>query len=211
MLRSVQQGPGPRPYDVSGGFLIELDPHGWLDWLGLPIDGPVQSIESDVGTVLAEVDKVVRVDAPSPWLAHIELQATHDPELPFRLFQYHALLLHRHKIPVETVVVLLRPSADDRRLTGRFEQRGVIRDVTMALSYSVVRLWEIPFEDLLNGGIALAPLAPLGKVEPVEVPSVMRRMNERYEREAPESVVDELRAASQFLLGLRYDERQIDE
>lgn len=71
-MSPVQQGPGRRPFDISGSFLIELDPPAWLDWLGLPIDGPVQSIESHVGTVLAEVDKVLRIDAPAPWLAHIE-------------------------------------------------------------------------------------------------------------------------------------------
>ena len=53
MLWLVQEGSGPRPYDVSVSYLIELDPEGWLDWLGLPADGPVESIESDVGTVLA--------------------------------------------------------------------------------------------------------------------------------------------------------------
>jgi predicted transposase YdaD len=208
-MRVVQQGPGPRPFDVSGSFLIELDPTGWLDWLGLPVEGEVQSIESDVGTVLAEVDKVLRVEAPSPWLAHIELQASHDPDLPLRLLQYHALLLRRHKIRVETVVVLLRPSADDTELTGRFEQPGVIHDVTMSLGYSVVRLWEIPAEELLNGGIGVVGLAPLGMVEPAEVPNVMRRMEERASREVPPSRYDELRTATRFLLGLRYDAEQI--
>src|SRR4051812_32344494 len=97
MLLAVQDGPGPRPYDVSVSYLIELDPQGWLDWLRLPADGPIKSIESDLGTVLAEVDKVLRIDAPRPWLAHIELQANRDPRLPSRLLQYHALLHHRHQ------------------------------------------------------------------------------------------------------------------
>ena len=118
MLWPVQEGAGPRPYDVSVSYLIELDPHGWLDWIGLPADGPVESIESDVGTVLAEVDKVLRIDGPSPWLAHIELQANHDPLLPSRLLQYHALLYHRHQVQIDTTVVLLRPEADGPVLMG---------------------------------------------------------------------------------------------
>src|SRR5262245_5791362 len=79
MLSRVQEGAGPRPFDVSLSYLIELDARGWLDWLRLPVDGPIESIESDVGTVLAEVDKVLRIDGPEPWLAHIEVQASHDP------------------------------------------------------------------------------------------------------------------------------------
>lgn len=205
----MQSGPGPRPFDVSGGFLIDLDPRAWLDWLGLPVDGPIQSIESDVGTVLAEVDKVLRIEAPTPWLAHIELQATNDPDLPLRLVQYHALLLRRHQAPVETVVVLLRQDADDPRLDGRFVQPGVIRDATMALNYGVVRLWEIPAQNLLDGGIGLVPLAPLGRVEPARVPGLLRRMNERYSILAAPTVERELRAVSRFMLGLRYDEQQI--
>src|SRR5687767_14908708 len=171
MVRSMQQGSGPRPFDVSGSFLVELDPPGWLDWIGLPVEGPVQSIESDVGTVLAEVDKVLRIEAPRPWLAHIELQANHDPELPFRLLEYHALLLRRHKIRVETTVVLLRPSADDRELSGHFEQSGVVHDVTVSLRYRVLRLWEAPVDQLLSGSIGVVPLAPLGRVERAQVPS----------------------------------------
>jgi hypothetical protein len=206
---TVQQGPGPRPFDVSGSFLVELDPPGWLDWIGLPVEGPVQSIESDVGTVLAEVDKVLRIEASRPWLAHIELQANHDPELPFRLLEYHALLLRRHKIRVETTLVLLRPSADDLDLNGRFEQAGVIHEITATLRYRVLRLWETPVEELLSGGLGVAMLAPLGKVEPAEVPAVMRRMDERASREVPPSRLDELRTATRFLLGLRYDRDQI--
>ena len=68
----MQSGSGPRPFDVSTGFLIELDAPAWLTWLGLPVTGDVRSIESDVGTVLAEVDKVLHVGGERPWLAHFE-------------------------------------------------------------------------------------------------------------------------------------------
>src|SRR5687768_10762883 len=108
----MQEGAGPRPFDVSVSYLIELDARGWLDWLKLPVNGPIESIESDVGTVLAEVDKVLLIGGLAPWLAHIEAQANRDPRLPSRLLQYHALLHHRHDLPVETTVVLLRPEAD---------------------------------------------------------------------------------------------------
>src|SRR3954452_20208598 len=108
----MQQGPGPRPFDATTRGLIESDPAGWLRWVGLPVDGPVAPLESNLSTVLAEVDKVLLVGGPAPWLAHLETQTGRDPDLPSRLLQYHALLGHRDKIPVESIVVLLRPEAE---------------------------------------------------------------------------------------------------
>lgn len=207
----MQEGSGPRPFDVSTSYLIELNARAWLDWLRLPVDGPVHTIESDVGTVLAEVDKVVRVDAPSPWLAHIELQARRDPRLPSRLLQYYALLHYRHELSVESIVVLLRPPADGPEMSGVYAQHGRSGNLTVSFRFRVVRLWEQPVEELLNGGLSVLPLAPLASVEPADVPRIMQRINERFDREADPSRVGELRAATQFMLGLRYDEDQIRE
>jgi predicted transposase YdaD len=207
----VQQGSGPRPYDVSPRVLLEADPASWLAWLGLPADGPVRTIDTDVSTVLAEVDKLVRVGGPSPWLAHVELQAGRDRQFPYRMLQYHALLLHRYGLPVDSTVVLLRPAADGPEMSGRLEQRGPTGDVTLAFAFRVVRLWERPVEELLGGGLGVLPLAPLAAIEPERLPSVMRQIADRFLREAEPSAARELWAASTLLLGLRYDDEQIRE
>lgn len=205
----MQQGPGPRPYDASPRALIEGDPEGWLAWVGLPVNGPIQAIDTDVSTVLAEVDKVLRIEAPSPWLAHFELQVSRDRRLPFRLLQYHALLLYRHELPVESTVVLLRPAADSPEMSGRLEQRGATGGVTVSFGFRVVRLWERPVEELLGGGLGVLPLAPLAAVEPADLPEVIRRLDECFRREADPGSAAELWAATQLLLGLRYDDDQI--
>lgn len=204
-VAAVQEGAGPRPFDVALRQLIEADPPGWLSWLGLPVDGPVRAIPSDVSTVLAEVDRVLRVEAPAPWLAHLELQASRDRALPTRLLQYHALLLHRHRLPVVTTVVLLRPEADGRELSVPFEQRGPMDEVTVRFTFRAVRVWERSADDLLTSGLGLLPLAPLAAVEPDRVVDVIRRMDDRLTREAPPGLADELWAATLLLLGLRYD------
>ena len=173
------------------------------------MNGPVQAIDTDVSTVLAEVDKVLRVGAQSPWLAHFELQASRDRRLPFRLLQYHALLLHRHELPVETTVVLLRPAADGPEMSGRLEQRGGAGGVTVSFTFRVVRLWQRPVEELLGGGLGILPLAPLAAVEPADLPDVIQRLDERFRREADPATVADLWAATQLLLGLRYDDDQI--
>jgi predicted transposase YdaD len=209
MLRLVQEGPGPRPFDVATRHLIETDPEGWLAWVGLPVDGPVGSIDSEVSTVLAEVDKVLRVEGPAPWIAHLELQASRDRLLPLRLLQYNALLLRRHVQPVVSTVVLLRPDADGPELSGQFEQRGPSGDLTVTFTYQVVRLWERPVDELLNGGIGVLPLAPLAVVEADRLPEVIDRLDERLRREATPAAASELWAATLLLLGLRYDDDEI--
>jgi hypothetical protein len=210
ILRVMQVGPGPRPFDVSTRHLIESDPVGWLAWVGLPPDGPVRSVESDVGTVLAAVDKVLRIDAPSPWLAHFELQASYDRQLPFRLLQYHALLLCRHELPVETTIVLLRRSADGPEMTGRFEHGRIEGQPTISFTYRVVRIWEHSVDELLRGGLSTLPLAPLAAT-PEQLLEVLRLLNERFGHEAAPGTAQELRAATAHLLGLRYDEPEVRE
>jgi predicted transposase YdaD len=204
ILRRVQEGAGPRPFDATTRRLIEADPEGWLVWLGLPPDGPVQPIESDVSTVLAEVDKVLQVDGPTPWIAHIEVQSSHDPILPIRLVEYHALLLRRHLKHVRSTVVLLREEADGPELTGYFEEVGSDGDVSLTLRYRVVRLWERPLDELLNGSLGILPLAPLA-AETAQLPDVIARLDERFEQEASPLAAHELWSATLLLLGLLYD------
>jgi predicted transposase YdaD len=205
-LPLVQERGGPRPFDVATRRLIEFDPEGWLRWIGLPVDGPVVSVDTEVSTVLAEVDKVLRVEAASPWLAHLELQASRDPTLPLRLRRYHAILLYLHRIPVVTTVVLLLPQAGGQWDSGHFIEREPNGDVTVSFNYRVIRLWERPVEELLGAGLGVVPLAPLTTIDPGQLPSVLDRLDERFEREAPTpSAVDELWAATLLLMGVRYD------
>ena len=206
ILTSVQEGPGPRPFDVATRELIERDPTSWLTWIGLPVDGEVHALDSEVSTVLAEVDKVLRVDAPSPWLAHIETQTGRDPQLPFRLLQYHGLLLYRHGLPVESTIVLLRSEADGPELRfGRLDLHGVTGNRTLTFWFRVVRLWERSVDEILAGGLGILPLAPLADVERSRLPQAMEQIDQRFENNATPADAGTLRAATLILLGLRYD------
>ena len=215
MLAAMQDGAGPRPYDVSVGHLIDLDPAGWLAWIGLPADGPIESIETDVSTVLAEVDKVLLVRGPKPWIAHIEIQSSRDPRLPARLLQYFGLLnyknLERTRIAerIETIVVLLRPEADGPELRGTYAPQGDAGPTSATMEFHVVRLWERPAEELLTGGIGVAPLAPLASLDRALLSSIVSRVHERFRQETDASMESELRNALLLLLSLRYDEDEV--
>jgi predicted transposase YdaD len=70
--------------------------------------------------------------------------------------------------------------------------------------YRVVRVWEIPPETFLSGGLGIVPLAPLGAVAEAELPGVIRRMEERIGREATRDEAGTLWTAADVLMGLRY-------
>jgi predicted transposase YdaD len=204
----VQERGGPRPFDVATRGLIEADPAGWLAWLGLPLDGPVRAIDSDVSAVLAAVDKVLLVDGTAPWLAHLELQASRDRDLPLRLHEYNAILRYRHRIRVRTTVVLLRRNVYGGELTGHLQDIEADGEVTLSFKYRVVRLWERPVDELLNGSLGVLPLAPLAAFEPDRLPHILDHLGQRFEEEAQAQVGD-LWAATALLMGVRYDRDEI--
>jgi predicted transposase YdaD len=193
----------PKPFDAATKYLVERQPADWLEYLGFP-RGPVTVIEADLSTVTAAADRVLQVEEPDPWLLHLELQSSYDRDLVGRMLEYHVLLWRRTGLGVRTAVVLLRSEADQPALTGRFDLPLPEGDSDLGYSYRVVRIWERPVEELLTGGLGTLPLAPLAKVEPAALPGVVRRMEERIEREAAPAEAGALWTATYVLMGLRY-------
>jgi predicted transposase YdaD len=140
-----------KPFDVTTKALIETSPHDWLTLLGLGPEGDVRVIDADIATVTAAADKILRVEATPPWLLHLELQAGHDADLASRVHVYNALLHYRHRLPVRSVVVLLRPEADRASLTGRLHRSFSGEEPYETFHYRIVRTWELPVETVLQG------------------------------------------------------------
>ena len=77
--------------------------------------------------------------------------------------------------------------------------------------YDVIRLWEIPAQNFLAGGLATLPLAPLAKVTKKELPLLIRQMEAKVSAEAQTpSEVRTFWASTYLLMGLRYSAGQID-
>ena len=91
-----------------------MNPAEWSAYLGHPVADPgrVRLVDSNLSTIAAEVDRVIRLEDPVPWLWNIEFQAGRDLGLAVRLHFYSTLLHHHHKLSVRTSLVLLRPAAD---------------------------------------------------------------------------------------------------
>lgn len=70
-----------------------------------------------------------------------------------------------------------------------------------------MRVWKLPVETLLNGGIVTLPLAPIVRVKKADVASVISRMDERIENEVPNPTeATELWTTTAILMGLRYNQ-----
>ena len=172
--------------------------------LELQRTGTVDVIDSDITTLTASADKVIRVSEPEPYLVNIELQSYHDSDLVRTLWYRQVALDYRHNLPVLTVVVLLRKEANSPHLTGRYERKVPDGFQTNRYNYKVVRLWEDDPELYLNASVALIPLAPLADVSRTDLPGVVQRMKQRIGRE-PRPHAAKLFAVSYLLMGLRYE------
>jgi hypothetical protein len=201
-----------KSYDATLRKLIEMEPVAWLRFLHIPIADParVRVIDSNLSTVTAEADKVLWVDDPEPWIEHLELQAGRNPDLPERVHWYSTIIRHSFQVPVHSTVILLRPVVDGPELTGIFEQKDRHGDVYDIFRYNVVRVWEQPVEEILAAGLPVLPLAPVSNVAADRVPGVLLAMSERMAQETSREQAATLWSATRILMGLRYDEEQVE-
>ncbi len=195
------------PYDTSPKAISEVFPSDWVGWLGWPSQ-PVEVVDADVATVSGAADKVFRVGGDNPWLLLMEFLSGRKPDAPERLHWHRTLIAHRHKLLVRSVLLLLRPEADGPGMTGLYEEGFPREPPEITFRYRVVRLWEIPAEALLAGGLGLALYAPIAKVDPEHLVDVVRTVRQRVDAERPQDG-KELLAAMYILMGLRYDEAMI--
>ncbi len=90
-------------------------------------------------------------------------------------------------------------------------ERGFVGEPPyLRFRYQVVRLWALPVETFLRGGLGLVPLAPLGAVTENDLPGVIDRMRERIEGEAGPELAGTLWTAADVLMGLRYSRELVD-
>jgi predicted transposase YdaD len=140
-----------KPFDATTKHLVEARPGDWLEYAGLHAGADVGVIDADLSTITSDADRVLRVNAPSPWLVHMELQASYDRELGERALQYNVLLRRRHSLPVWSVIMLLRPEADGPEMTETVEHHLPDGRLVHTFFYEIVRAWQKPVEEVLSG------------------------------------------------------------
>ena len=132
-----------------------------------------------------------------PW------QAGHETYLARRLLRYNVLLDERHDPPTRSLVVLLRPEADGRGMSGVYRRPLPGGPDFLEFRYEVVRAWRQPVESVLECGLGTLPLAPVADLAKMAPEEVIRRMGERIDRE-PMPRSRELWTAAGLLMGMRY-------
>ena len=164
----------------------------------------------DLSTITTEADSVLLVAEVVPWLVHLEFQSSYDPTLPLRFQRYNILVNYRHRLPGQSMALLLCAGADGPAMTGLLQHRLPDGLIYHEFRYNVVRTWERPADEILAGGLATLPLAPLARVKENELPTVIHAMQERLDREATKNQAEMLWTATYILMGLKYSDELID-
>ena len=200
-----------KPYDATLKAMLEASPADWPRLAGFRV-GRAEVIDADVSTVTAATDKVLRLSGNPDGVMHFDFQAGPDAGLPRRVHGYNALLEERHGLPVHSVVVLLRPQADLRAITGRYERHFPgVSEPYLTFRYQVIRVWQLPAESLLAGGLGTLPLAPIGAVTVSDLPGVIDGLKKKLDAPRYRKLAGPLWTAVDVLMGLRYDRALIEQ
>ena len=193
----------PHPFDATNKYLLHARPADWLKAGGLPQGTSLQIVDADVSAISAAADKLIRVNGPMPYGAHFEFQTSLDPNLDQRVLLYNVLYRNRLGLKVRSVVFLLRPQALSASVTGSIVDRSA-PEHRLEFEYKLIRVWEIPVETLMSGGVGTLPLAPISAVNESDLPSVLEKMKRRLDSEVAAEEARELWTATRILMGLRW-------
>lgn len=182
-----------KPFDATTKQIVDTDPLAWVRLLDLP-GGKAKLIDSDF-SLTAQADRLIKVTNPD-YVLHLEMQASYDPEMAERTHFYHVAARRKFRLPVKSVVVLLRKEADGPAMSGN------LADDSFDFRFGVLRIWKITPDRLLDGPISLLPLAAISQVTEETVSGVIRNMRHRIAAENVDTKA--IWAATLVLLGLNY-------
>jgi hypothetical protein len=195
-------------FDATVKDLAQDSPSDFLQAFDTAPTDPVRFLNVDLSTVTTSADIVFGVGEPLREVIHLEAQASAAEGKHRDVFVYNGLLHRLYRVPVHSIVLLLRPQAGHANLSGvlRYEPRP--GRGWADFRYEVVRLWERPAALLLGGGLGTLPLAPLGQL-PSGVPPeqglapIIQQLADRLQREATAAQARKLLTAAFVLTGLR--------
>lgn len=152
--------------------LIGMDPSAFLKLIGVSGTGPIEFIEPGIFPHVLPVDKVLRIAAPEPWIAVVGLATSLDPALVGWIET--TLLCLPYGLPIEAIIVLVRPEADDPNVTGERMNRMPWGQVASRFTYQVIRVWQQP------AGRPLGDLSPrlLARLKASGLPELISELRE---------------------------------
>ncbi len=198
-----------KPFDSVFKDLLERDPAGWVRLALGPIAGRPTLVDADISTVSGAADKVVLLERADPFVVHFEAFASWDPSILARAMNYNGIHHRRHALPVDSVLVVLRPEADHSSLTG--EYRVVVPESghVHMLQYHVLRAWSLRLDDVLSGSLATLPLAPITDEATGRLTEVLRKIETRLVAEASPEERKDFWTDTFVLMGLRHPRERV--
>jgi hypothetical protein len=198
----------PKPFDATIKDLAAQSPVDFVTWFDAPTSRPVQVLNVDLSTVTTAADAVFGIGEPLSEILHLDAQAGPSALKHLDLLAYNVLLHRTYQVPVHSILLLLRPQAKHANLTGRVQYAARPARGRMDFGFEVIRLWEIPADELLVSPLATVPLAVLGKLPESlglqdGLADVIRRLVERLRQEAAGDQAERLLTAAYILTGLR--------
>ena len=100
-----------KPFDATLKDLAGINPAQFLAEIDAPPALPVRLLNVDLSTVTAATDLVFGLGEPLQEVVHLDAQAGPDPDKHLDLLAYHALLDRQHRVPVHSILLLLRRQA----------------------------------------------------------------------------------------------------
>jgi predicted transposase YdaD len=202
-----------KPFDATLKDLAVINPVQFLTELDGQPSLPVRLLNIDLSTVTTATDLAFGLGDPVREVVHLDAQAGADADKHRDLLVYNALLHRQYRVPVHSILLLLRPKARHSDQTGSIAYSARPGRSRMDFGYEVIPLWERPAEALLASGLATLPLATLGRLpEGESIEDGMRRVVhevfERLQREAAPGMIQRLLTAMWVLTGLRLDRKQ---
>jgi hypothetical protein len=196
------------PFDATLKDLAREEPGAFLTTFDRPPAGPVSPLNVDLSTVTTAADVALGVGDPLTEIIHLDFQSSASADKDADLLVYNSLLYRHYRLPVHTMIVLLRSQAAHSDMTGTVAYSARPGRSKMDFGYEIIPLWQRPAEDLLAGDLGTVPLALLGRlpegVELVEgLTGVAERVLQRLEHEAPPERFRKLATAAWLLTGLR--------
>ena len=203
-----------KPFDAAINAIIDLRSSQWADCFcrvaGMPL-GPSTPLDTDLATTL-QADRVFRIDGEKPYVLHLEFESNPRRGIPAELLRYNAHIFKQHGLPVETVLILLRPKAVVSDMSGRFQQIGVTGQLITEFHYHIEKIWERPAEFWLKSGIGLAALSVITNEAEPNLEANLLRLDEHLQSEKVDGGTrDRVINAAYFLCGLRYNPEMAEE
>ncbi len=105
-------------FDATLKDLGQASPRGVLAAFDAPTTLPVSLLNIDLSTVTTAADLVFGLGQPLQEIVHIDFQSSASATKHADIVVYNALLYRQYRVPVHSIVVLLRPQAAHSNLNG---------------------------------------------------------------------------------------------